>query len=151
MQRGDRAPEFVAEDQNGQRVALSDFLGKHAVVLFFYPRDDSPICTREVCAFRDSWEDFTAAGAEVLGVSGDSVSSHARFASSHALPYRILSDPRGELRRAFAVPRVMGLLPGRVTFVIDASGIIRDVFESQFAAGQHREHALACVRSLSPP
>ncbi len=148
LQVGDTAPEFEAEDQHGQRVALADFRGRKVVVLFFYPKDYSPICTREVCSFRDAYEQFSDAGAEVLGVSGDSVGSHADFATAHGLPFRILSDSQGALRQSFAVGRTMGLLPGRVTFVIDMAGIIRQAFVAPFSADKHVEQTLDCVRGL---
>lgn len=125
---------------------LGQFLGQKWVVLFFYPKDGTPICTREACQFRDAYEDFVAAGAEVLGVSGDSPDRHRQFAGTHRLPFRLLSDPDGLMREAFGVPKTLGLFPGRVTYVIDKDGIVRFVFRSQFHAAKHVSEALRVLR-----
>jgi peroxiredoxin Q/BCP len=145
---GARAPELALEDQNRKRVALADFRGRKNVVLYFYPKDDTPGCTRESCAFRDQFEDFRDAGAEVIGVSSDSPESHARFAEKHGLPFTLLSDPGGKARAAFGVPATLGLLPGRVTYVIDKEGVIRHAFNSQLNPTQHVAEALAVLASL---
>lgn len=142
---GDRAPDFTLPSQTGDPVRLSDLLGDKAIVLFFYPKDDTPGCTAEACAFRDSYEAFTDAGAEVVGISGDSVGSHRRFVAGHRLPFILLSDADGAVRRRYGAARWMGLLRARVTFVIDRDGIVRHVFESQFAAAQHVTEALAAL------
>ncbi|RPI86471.1 MAG: peroxiredoxin [Planctomycetaceae bacterium] len=148
---GDAAPEFTATVQNGQQISLADFRGKQAVVLFFYPKDNSPICTQEACSFRDSYEDFTRAGAVVIGVSSDTAASHQAFADSQRLPFLLVADVDGDLRKAFAVPKSLGVLPGRVTFVIDRQGIIRHVFNSQWFGQKHVEEALKTVRQLQEP
>jgi peroxiredoxin Q/BCP len=118
------------------------------VVLYFYPRDETAGCTAEACAFRDSYEVFTQAGAEVIGVSDDTVESHRSFAAHHRLPFHLLSDPGGEVRRRYGVSGFLGLLPGRVTFVIDRQGIVRHVFDSQFKATRHVAEALETIRRL---
>jgi peroxiredoxin Q/BCP len=146
---GARAPEFSLEDQNGRRVSLADFRGRKNVVVYFYPKDDTPGCTRESCAFRDQYQDFTDAGAEVIGVSGDSRKSHESFAAKHRLPFTLLSDPGGKVRRAFGVPSTLGVLPGRVTYVIDKEGVIRHAFNSQLDPRRHVEEALRVIASLS--
>lgn len=146
---GDRAPDFSKPDQNGQQISLADFCGEKAVVLFFYPADESPICTKEACAFRDAYEDFTDAGAIVIGISADSMESHQLFASHHRLPFHLLSDDDGSLRGAFGTPKSMGLLPGRVTYVIDREGVIRHVFSAQLAADRHVQEALGTVREIA--
>src|SRR5690606_39455723 len=110
--------------------------------------DDTPGCTREACAFRDDYEAFQEAGAEVLGISSDTSESHRRFAAKHRLPFRLLADPGGKVRAAFGVPRTAGLLPGRVTYVIDREGVIRHAFNSQLAATRHVDEALAVLRTL---
>ena len=143
---GDQAPAFRAPLQDGTVFDLADRLGRTALVLFFYPKDDTPICTAEACAFRDAHEEFIAAGAEVVGVSGDSAASHAAFARKHGLPYSIVSDADGALRRLYGVPRTLGLLPGRVTYVIDREGIVRLVFNSAFSSSGHVRRALDAVR-----
>ena len=145
---GDEAPDFVLPDRTGKMVRLSEFRGRKAVVLYFYPKDDTPGCTKESCAFRDSYQDFQDAGAEVIGVSSDSAESHGRFAAKHRLPFTLLADQGGQVRKRYGVPATLGLLPGRVTFVIDRAGIVRHVFNSQFQATQHVSEALEALRGL---
>jgi peroxiredoxin Q/BCP len=149
MQIGDAAPHAQLALHNGQSVPLEDLWVDRPVVLFFYPKDNSAICTREACAFRDAYEDFIAAGATVVGVSGDSAASHEQFASKHRLPFLLATDAGGALRRAFGVPKTLGLIPGRVTYVIDLHGVVRHVFNGQFAADRHVREALDAVRSLA--
>lgn len=145
---GDQVPDFALPDQNGTIVSLRDLLTTGCLVLFFYPKDDTPGCTAEACAFRDEHEALAEAGACVAGISADDVESHQRFAGKYQLPYRLLSDRDGELRRRFGVPKTLGLLAGRVTYVIDAHGIVRHVFNSQLRTRQHVEEALRLVRQL---
>jgi peroxiredoxin Q/BCP len=149
IQVGDRAPEFTAQSQTGQPISLAEFRGEKAVVLFFYPKDGTSVCTKEACSFRDAYEDFVQAGAVVIGVSSDSAQSHHAFASGHRLPFMLLVDSRGALRTAFGVPKTLGVLPGRVTYVIDKAGVVRHVFNSQFSADRHVSEALAVVRQLA--
>ena len=146
---GDRAPDFVLQTQAGEELRLSDYLGKKVVVLFFYPKDGTSICTKEVCAFRDAYDQFVAAGAVVIGVSGDSAERHASFAAEHRLQFRLGVDPQNALRKQYGAARVFGLLPGRVTFVIDKSGMIRMVFSALLSADSHVTEALATVRQLA--
>lgn len=148
---GDRAPDFELEAAPGERIRLSDFRGRKNVVLFFYPKDETAGCTVEACRFRDSHAEFLATGAEVLGVSRDSLDSHDRFKSRHNLPYRLLSDPRGEVAARYGLSKALGLFPGRVTFVIDAEGIIRHITDSRLRFTQHVTDALEVVRTLPPP
>jgi thioredoxin-dependent peroxiredoxin len=145
---GDRAPDFSAMTYDGNTVRLSDFSGKRALVLFFYPKDGTPMCTQEACAFRDSYVKFIEAGAEVIGVSSDTEESHRTFARQHKLSFLLVSDADGSLRKAFAVPKSMGLLPGRVTYVIDQDGIIRQIFSAQFASAEHVRQALNAVYKI---
>jgi peroxiredoxin Q/BCP len=145
---GDKAPDFQLTDQAGRRVSLADFRGKKAVVLYFYPKDETPGCTKEACSFRDSYEDFVGAGAEVIGVSGDSVDKHKSFAEHHRLPFTLLADEGNKLRKAYGVPATLWILPGRVTYVIDRQGVVRHVFDSQLQATKHIDEALGVVRSL---
>lgn len=144
---GERAPDFTLKDQKGQPVSLHEFAGR-TVVLYFYPKDMSYGCTKEACAFRDSYEQFKDVGAEVIGVSSQSVESHSIFSTTYTLPFVLLSDQDGEVRRLYGVPTTMGLIPGRVTFVIDRDGIVRYVFNSQFNPEAHVQEALRIVRSL---
>jgi peroxiredoxin Q/BCP len=127
---------------------VSDLWVDHPVVLFFYPKDNSAVCTREACAFRDAYEDFVAAGATVVGVSSDTAESHQQFAAQHRLPFLLATDADGSLRRAFGVSKTLGIIPGRVTFVIDRQGVVRHVFSGQFVADRHVREALAAVRAL---
>jgi len=122
---GDVAPDFTLPDQRGKPVQLRDLLGQKSVVLYFYPKDATPGCTLEARAFRDSYEAFTAQGAEVIGVSSDSVSSHQRFAARQELPFLLLSDRGGAVRELYGVEETLGLVPGRVTYVIDRAGVVR--------------------------
>src|SRR5215207_8950898 len=115
VQVGDRAPAITGTTQTGETIALADYLGKQAVVLYFYPMDNTAVCTAQACAFRDAYEDFVAAGAVVIGVSSDSQASHQQFAEGKKLPFLLISDEDGSRRKAFGVPQTLGILPGRVT------------------------------------
>jgi peroxiredoxin Q/BCP len=143
---GDFAPPFTAVLQDGSRFDSASVLGKKLVVLFFYPKDNTPVCTKEACAFRDSYEKFTAAGAEVIGVSSDSPATHRAFAEKHRLPFPIISDHDRALRKLFGVPNPLGLIPGRVTYVIDRQGVVRLVFSALLASDDHVRRALAAVQ-----
>jgi peroxiredoxin Q/BCP len=145
---GDKAPDFKLSDQTGRQVSLADFRDRKAVVLYFYPKDETPGCTKEACSFRDSYEDFVKAGAEVIGVSGDSVDRHKSFAEHHRLPFTLLADDGNRLRKAYGVPATLWILPGRVTYVIDRQGVVRHVFDSQLQATKHIDEALVVVRTL---
>ena len=148
VQAGDKAPDFTLPSQTGEQVRLSDRLGEHSVVLYFYPRDETRGCTAEACAFRDSYEVFADAGAEVIGVSSDSVDKHAGFADHHDLPFTLLSDQGGAVRKSYGVPAALGVLPGRVTYVIDSTGTVRHVFNSMLDIGRHIDDALTVVQKL---
>lgn len=147
---GDQAPDFEVTSHDGQQIRLSDYRDEKVVVLFFYPKDGTPMCTKEACAFRDAYEDFAEAGAAVIGVSADSEKRHRGFAATHGLPFHLVSDAGGSLRKTFGVPKTMGFLPGRVTYVIDKSGVVRLVFNSQMSTEGHVEEALKVVRELAP-
>jgi peroxiredoxin Q/BCP len=148
---GDNAPDFTLPSQTGEEVHLSDRLGDRVVVLYFYPKDETPGCTKEACAFRDSYEVFSEAGADVIGVSSDSVDKHASFADHHKLPFTLLSDVGGTVRKSYGVPTTLGLLPGRVTYVIDRAGTVQRVFNSQTNIGGHINEALEAVKQLQDP
>lgn len=145
---GEPAPDFSLPADDGETLSLSSFRGRAEVVLFFYPRDNTPVCTAEACAFRDSYEAFRDAGAEVIGVSSDSAESHRQFAGSHRLPFRLLSDAGGVLRRRYGVPKTLGVFPGRTTYVIDRQGIVRHVFTSQLDAARHVAEALRILNEI---
>lgn len=149
VQVGDRAPDFELPTQKtGEMFHLHDMLGKSAIVLYFYPKDDTPGCTKEACAFRDSYDVFKEAGAEVIGVSSDSEASHQQFAAKYRLPFLLLSDSKGTLRKLYGVPTSMGFLPGRVTYVIDKEGTVRHVFSDMFNSQKHIDEALQILKSV---
>ena len=146
---GDVAPDFTLQSNKGGEVKLSDFRGKKNVVLYFYPKDETAGCTAEACSFRDSFEDFTAAGAEVIGVSDDSVESHVSFAKNHRLPFHLLSDPGGKVRTQYGVKPTLIILKGRITFLIDRQGKIVHTFSSQVQMTKHVTETLKMLKSLS--
>jgi peroxiredoxin Q/BCP len=145
---GSKAPDFALPSQSGEMVNLSDFLGHNPVVLFFYPKDDTPGCTKQARAFRDGYKEFGKLDAEVIGISSDSVESHRGLAEKHSLPFLLLSDEGGKVRKLYGVPSTFGLLPGRVTYVIDAEGVVRHVFASQLGVEKHVEEACEALGSL---
>jgi thioredoxin-dependent peroxiredoxin len=142
---GDMAPDFTLSSQSGETVRLKDFLGK-PVVLFFYPKDDTLGCTREVCAFRDGFEEFVDLDAEIIGISSDSVESHRAFAQKHDLPFALLSDEGGKVRKLYGVPNTFGLFSGRVTYVVDEEGVVRHIFSSQLSVERHVQEAIEALR-----
>lgn len=145
---GDAAPDFTLKDQKGTDVRLKDLLAEKAVVLYFYPADETPGCTAEACSFRDSYEAFKEVGAEVVGVSSDSAASHQGFVTHHRLPFILLADEGGKVRKQYDVPKsLFGLIDGRVTYVIDRQGIVRHVFNSQINPKKHVAEALAALKS----
>ncbi len=141
------APDFTARDQSNTPRTLREFRGR-PVVLFFYPRDGTPGCTREACAFRDAWARFSRSGAQVLGVSGDDVASHARFAREHALQFPLLADTEGAIGRAYGVGRFFGMA-SRVTFVLSPDGTVARVFPNVDPA-IHADEVLRVVEALAP-
>ena len=147
MNIGDPMPEATLVDGGGNPVQLRDRIGKPLVV-YFYPKDDTFGCTREACTFRDHYEDFLAAGADVIGVSRDDAASHAKFKDRHRLPFTLLSDPGGKVSDAWDVKGPFGM-PGRVTFVFDKDGVLRHKFESAIRFGKHVEEALGVVKQLA--
>ena len=146
---GDMAPDFELLNQAGKPVSLSQYQGKKHVVLYFYPKDETPGCIKEACAFRDQYEAFIDAKAEVIGVSGDSVDSHKLFQLNRQLPFQLLSDPKNQVRKEYGVASTMlGLVPGRETFVISKEGDIRYHFASQVKIQPHIDEALRIVKEL---
>jgi thioredoxin-dependent peroxiredoxin len=145
---GDRAPDFTLPRADGAPVRLGELTATKTVVLYFYPKDETPGCTVESCAFRDAYEDFTAAGAEVVGISRDDAASHASFAAHHKLPFILLSDTKGDVHDLYGIKTRLGFLRDRVTFVIDRGGIVRHVFSSQLDMHGHVKQALPIVREL---
>lgn len=146
---GDSAPEFSLISQNGSTISLRDFRGKKVVVLYFYPKDDTPGCTAESCAFRNQYEVFKTAGAEVIGISGDSRESHQRFATKYNLPFTLLSDPGDQVRKKYGATTAFGFIPGRVTYIIDQNGIVQYVFDSMLNFNGHVQESLKKLKQLS--
>jgi len=145
---GDLVPSFSLKDQNNKTVNSLDFIGK-PMVIYFYPKDDTPGCTKEACKFRDDFERFTDLGTVVIGISADSVASHKNFEQKYNLPFLLLADTKNEVRNLFGVPKNLFFIPGRVTYVIDKNGIVQYVFNSQLSAEKHIENALQKLKSLS--
>jgi peroxiredoxin Q/BCP len=143
---GDVAPDFTLPRQDGSPVHLQDLLSKGPIVLYFYPKDDTPGCTVEACSFRDAYEDFRGVGAEVVGISSDSAADHRAFANKYRLPFTLVSDEGGNVRKLYGVPSTFGLLPGRVTYVIDEGGVVRHVFNSQLNPSKHVREALQILK-----
>ena len=146
---GDKIPDFSLKDQNGEDFNVKDLLGRKKLVIFFYPRDGSLNCTNQACYFRDIYEFFEEAGAEVVGISEQSVESHFHFATVNRLNYHILSDPDNIVRRLFGVPsKAFGLIPGRVTYVVNLKGEVVYIFDSQTNTQKHVDEALKIVLVL---
>ncbi|MCW4017645.1 MAG: peroxiredoxin [Candidatus Bathyarchaeota archaeon] len=145
---GDKAPDFTLPSQMGDNVTLSEFFGKKNIVLYFYPKDETTGCTREACSFRDAYQELTSLDAQVLGVSGQSVESHKSFASHYGLPFLLLADVDNKVRELYDVPKTLGLLPGRVTYIIDKKGVVRHIFNSQTQAERHVQEAKDTLSQL---
>jgi peroxiredoxin Q/BCP len=146
MKENDKLKPFTATDQNGDSFDASQYIGKKPLVIYFYPKDFTPGCTKEACSFRDRYEDFQELGAEVIGISGDTESSHKRFANKHNLPFILLSDKNGQLRKLFGVKKnLLGLIPGRETFIFDADGKLILRFNS-LSAEPHIRKALKTLK-----
>ena len=146
LEVGDAAPEATSTDENGEAWALKDYAGKNAVVVYFYPKDDTYGCTKEACAFRDAYQDFTDVGAEVVGISSDTAASHEHFAQKNRLPFVLLADTEGTARKAFKVPNTLFFIQGRATFVINPEGKVAHAFNSQLNFSKHVDEALRIIR-----
>ena len=143
---GDKIPYFKVLDSKGNDFESTNVIGKKPVVIYFYPKDDTPGCTAEACSFRDQYENFKDFGAEIIGISSDSVASHEKFASKYKLPFLLLSDEKKVLRKLFGVPNdLLGLIPGRATYVADKNGVISMVFNSM-SAKIHIQKALEILK-----
>lgn len=148
LQLGDKVPHFSGIDTNGNLFDSSEVIGKKPVVIYFYPKDNTRICTEQACSFRDQYEDFKGLGAEVIGISGDSLKSHVAFANEYNLPFILLSDFDKKIRKTFGIPNdYLGLIPGRATYVADKKGIIQMIFDS--TSGKiHIEKALEILKTM---
>jgi len=149
IQIGDKCPDFQLPDAKGKMIQISEFIGKKKLVIYFYPKDDTPGCTKEACSFRDSYEDFKNFDCEVIGISSDDEQKHAAFASRHKLPFILLSDKDKVARKLFGVPgNLFGLIPGRVTYIIGLDGIVKGIYNSQTNPLGHIEKALELIKSM---
>ena len=145
---GDKIPSFKLKNQDGKWTDIDSIVGEKNLVIFFYPKDDSPGCTRQACTFRDQYEAFADADAEVIGISGQSVESHKKFAEKHNLSYTLLSDKSNKVRKQFGVPtNMLGLIPGRVTYVVNKNGEVIFTFNSQTNVTRHVDEALKVLRN----
>ncbi len=145
---GDKIPHFIAKDAYGNDFDSNNIIGQKPLVIYFYPKDNTPGCTTEACSFRDQDEDFKDLGADVIGISSDSVTSHQKFTEQYKLPFILLSDADKKIRKLFKVPSgLFGLVPGRVTYVADKTGTIIMVFDSMMA-GRHIPKALEAIKKL---
>lgn len=146
---GSTIPAFILPDQNGNMFNIDSVLGQKNLVIYFYPKDDSPGCTAQACSFRDQFEVFSEADAVIIGISSQSVKSHKAFAEKHGLTFTLLSDEGNKIRKQFGVPtNLFGLLPGRVTYVADKSGKVIYTFNSQLKAEKHVEEALRILQEM---
>ena len=154
IREGERAPDFSGSTADGKTVSLADFRGTKPLILYFYPKDNTPGCTKEACSFRDHAGDIAAAGGAIVGVSMDSQDAHRKFIADHQLNFPLVSDRDATICKAFGVARLggwLGIPPKRVTFVIDRDGIVRRVIASEFNANKHVDEAIATLRTLERP
>jgi peroxiredoxin Q/BCP len=150
IQIGDNCPVFKLKNQFGEAFNLVNLLGNKTLVIYFYPKDDTPGCTKEACSFRDRFEEFKDLGCEVIGISSDSEQKHKEFAEKHKLPFILLADINQEVRKSFGVPgSLFGLIPGRVTYIVGKDKKVKGIFNSLLNPIGHIDHALQLVKSLS--
>ncbi len=146
---GDQAPDFEGPTSDGPRLGLKEFVGKKNVVLYFYPKDDTPGCTKEACSFRDNLQSIRSTGAEVIGVSLDTVESHKQFAAKYGLPFPLISDNEKKIATAYGVLRDTGTSANRVTFLIDKKGRVAKIFP-KVDVTNHSEEVVAALKQLPP-
>lgn len=142
---GDRIPDFSLLDENGQTFNIRDHIGRKKLVIYFYPKDESAICTKEACSFRDSYADFTDAGAIVIGINAGSVDSHRSFKDHHRLPFTLLSDPGNKVLKQFGIKNVL-FLTGRETFLVGLDGKVEASFRGFLSGDAHAEKMLEMLQ-----
>jgi peroxiredoxin Q/BCP len=144
---GDPAPDFEGPTSDGSKLGLKDFFGKKNVVLYFYPKDDTPGCTKEACSFRDNLQSVRKMETEIVGVSLDSVESHKKFTSKYKLPFPLISDKEKRIAQAYGVLKDTGTSTNRVTFIIDKTGKVANVFP-KVDVTKHTEEVVAALKAL---
>jgi len=144
---GNAVPAFTLKDQDGRTFNINDVIGKKVLIIYFYPKDESMVCTKEACAFRDSFADYTKEGAQIIGINGGTVESHKEFTEHYKLPFILLSDSDNKVLKKFGVKNKF-FMTGRQTFVIDLKGKIAFSYESMLEGTAHSKQALAVVKSL---
>ena len=145
---GDALPDFVLPDENGNPVDICDYKCNEPIIIFFYPKDDTPGCTIEACAFRDNYDEFKLNGAIIIGISADDPTSHLKFKKKYSLPIKLLSDEDSAVHKMFGVTKTLGLLPGRTTYISDRKGFVQRIFNSQFFPKKHVFEALRTISQL---
>ena len=147
---GDKVPDFVLKDQNDKDFNIVDYRGKQILIIYFYPKDDTPGCTTEACSFRDSFEVFTDMNVKVIGISSDNVASHKKFEEKYNLPFTLLADTDKKVQKLFGVPKsFLGMIPGRVTYIIDKQGSIVHIFNSMSNAEKHITESLSIIKKMN--
>ncbi len=147
---GDRIPDFVLKDQHDTNFNIADFRGKHILVIYFYPKDDTPGCTTEACSFRDEYEVFTDMNVKVIGISSDDVASHKKFAEKYNLPFTLLADVDKKVQKLFGVPKsFLGMVPGRVTYIVDKEGILVHIFNNMTDAKKHISESISIIKKMN--
>ena len=146
---GDRIPDFILKDQNNTDFDIGDFRGQQILVIYFYPKDDTPGCTTEACSFRDEYEVFTDLNVKVIGISSDDVNSHKKFAEKYNLPFTLLADTKKKVRKLFGVPKsFLGMVPGRVTYIVNKKGNVVHIFNSMTDAKKHISESLSVIKNI---
>jgi peroxiredoxin Q/BCP len=145
---GEKAPDFKLNTAAGKSFSLYNALEKNNIVLYFYPKNDTRGCTAQACSFRDQYEVFREHNAEVVGISSDDEASHQLFSAKHNLPFTLVSDVSGKVRKLYRVPRTLGIVPGRVTYLIDKNGVVRYAFNAQLKPLEHVKSTLEILETL---
>jgi peroxiredoxin Q/BCP len=150
IQIGDKIPSFTLLNQNNQKVDINSFVGTKNIVIYFYPKDNTPGCTKEACSFRDAMQNLNDLDCEIIGISADSVSSHKAFATQYNLKYNLLSDTNNQIRKLFGVPRnLFGIIPGRVSYICDKEGIVLHIVNSQMNPDKHIQETIETLEAIT--
>lgn len=150
IQVGDKIPSFTLLNQNNQEVDINSFVRTKNIVIYFYPKDNTPGCTKEACSFRDAMQNLNDLDCEIIGISADSVSSHKAFATQYNLKYNLLSDTNNQIRKLFGVPRnLFGIIPGRVSYICDKEGIVLHIVNSQMNPEKHIQETLETLQAIT--